>query len=74
MKIDIMDVQKYKHENPFPYVLLASDTYTKYLQGVGLKNRKPDSVIKGLKVFLNGPITIETIYWDKVSPLPLKMY
>ena len=61
-----MDVQKYRHQNAYPYVLLASDTYTKYLQGVGLKNRKPDSIIKGLRTFLNGPVPFGTIYWDKV--------
>ena len=63
VQIDIMDMQKFK--NKYLYVLLAYDTYTKLLQGVPLKNRKPPGIIEGLKTFFAGPITIWSIYWDK---------
>ena len=65
VQIDIMDMQKFKTSNKNLYVLLAYDTYSKLLQGVPLKNRKPPGIIKGLKTFLRGPIGILAIYWDK---------
>ena len=63
VQIDIMDMQKFK--NKYLYVLLAYDTYSKFLQGVPLNNRKPPGIIRGLKTFLRGPIGIAAIYWDK---------
>ena len=63
VQIDIMDMQKFK--NKYLYVLLAYDTYSKFLQGVPLMNRKPPGIIKGLKTFLRGPIGFSAIYWDK---------
>ena len=63
VQIDIMDMQKFK--NKYLYVLLAYDTYSKFLQGVPLKNRKPVGIMQGLETFLNGPIGISAIYWDK---------
>ena len=65
VQIDIMDMQKFNEFNPFSYVLLAYDTYSKLLQGVPLKNRKPPGILHGLKVFFRGPIGIYSIYWDK---------
>ena len=58
-------MQKYRASNKHLYVLLAYDTYSKLLQGVPLLDRKPPGIIKGLRTFLDGPIGIQTIYWDK---------
>ena len=63
VQIDIMDMQKFKKKHL--YVLLAYDTYSKFLQGVPLKNRKPAGIIQGLETFLAGPLGISAIYWDK---------
>jgi hypothetical protein len=65
VQIDIMDMQKFRASNRYLYVLLAYDTYSKYLQGVPMFNRRPASIEKALSVLLNGPIQIWTIYWDK---------
>ena len=65
VQIDIMDMQKFKKSNKNLYVLLAYDTYSKFLLGFPLKNRKPPGIIQGLKIFLRGPIKMLAIYWDK---------
>ena len=65
VQIDIMDMQKFKSSNKYIYVLLAYDTYSKFLQGVPLKNREAPGVLQGLKTFLRGPIGFSAIYWDK---------
>lgn len=66
VQIDIMDMQRYKsHNDGYAYVLLAYDTYSRFLQGVPLKDRKPGGIIQGLETFINGPLGISNIYWDK---------
>jgi len=66
-QIDIMDMQNVVVENDgYKYVLLGYDTFSKYLIGFPLKDRKPYSVILGLKHFLeNVPFSLANIYWDK---------
>ena len=68
VQIDIMDMQKYRDSNDgFAYVLLAYDTYSKFLQGVPLKDRKPPGILAGLRTFTgpSSPLGINSIYWDK---------
>ena len=60
-----MDMQRYRDSNSYLYVFLAYDTYSKYLQGVPMNNRKPESILEALNTILDGPIGIATIYWDK---------
>jgi hypothetical protein len=66
VQIDIADFQKYRAENDgYAYALLAQDTYSKLLQCVPLRDRKPPGIIQGLRAFLAGPIGISKIYWDR---------
>lgn len=65
VQIDIMDMQKFKNSNRHLYVILAYDTYSKYLMGVPLLNRQPAGIMDALLTFLNGPLGIGAIYWDK---------
>ena len=60
-----MDMQKFRDSNRHLYVLLAYDTYSKYIQGVPLLNRKPAGIEEALRILLAGPIGISSIYWDK---------
>ena len=68
VQIDIMDMQKVAEENDdYRYVLVAYDTFSKYLWTLPLPNRKPDSIMDGLETLLKDlPFAITTIYWDKV--------
>ena len=67
VQIDIMDMQRHRAENDgYLYALLSYDTYSKYLSSYPLKDRKPISVIVGLKdLIANLPFSIANIYWDK---------
>jgi hypothetical protein len=61
-----MDMQRFRRSNRHPYVLLAYDTYSKYLQGVPLMDRTPTSILTGLQALIEeGPVGIAAIYWDK---------
>ena len=66
VQIDIWDLQRFKKWNDYSYVLLAYDTFSKYLQGVPLKNRKPDTVQDALEMMIEAsPFEWMRIYWDK---------
>lgn len=60
-----MDMVRLRSSNNHLYVLLGYDSYSKLLMGVPLKDRKPDGIIQGLKTFMQGPIGISTILWDR---------
>lgn len=60
-----MDMVRLRGSNNHLYVLLGYDSYSKFLMGVPLKDRKPDGIIQGLKTFMQGPIGISTILWDR---------
>ena len=64
VQVDIMDMQRLRQT--FRYVLLAYDTFSKYLTGVPLKNRTPDAVQEALDIIITrAPYPIHNIYWDK---------
>ena len=66
VQVDIWDLQSFKADNQHLYVLLAYDTFSKYLSGVPLLNRKPDSVQAGLEALIaSSPFEWKRIYWDK---------
>ena len=62
-----MDMQNVQNFNSgFKYAILGYDTYSKYTICYITRDRKPDSVQKGLEYFVKTlPFTIKTIYWDK---------
>lgn len=66
VQVDIMDMQRFKTNNKHLYVLLSYDTFSKYLQGVPLLNRKPEAVKNGLESMIeSAPFPWMSIYWDK---------
>ena len=66
VQIDIWDLQRWKDANDYLYVILAYDTFSKYLQGVPLVNRKPQSVLDALETMIEGsPFSWLSIYWDR---------
>ena len=66
VQVDIMYMQRFKSANKHLYVLLSYDTFSKYLQGIPLTNRKPDSIENGLQSLINAsPFQWKSIYWDK---------
>ena len=66
VQIDIWDLTKYKASNTHLYVLLSYDTFSKFLQGVPLANRKPESVKAALETMIGAsPFAWRAIYWDK---------
>jgi hypothetical protein len=66
VQVDIMDMRRWEAENRFPYVLLSYDTFAKFLTGVPLENRKPDSVEAALAATMDAsPFEWVSIYWDK---------
>ena len=66
VQMDIMDMQRFKHANTYSYVLLSYDTYSKYLMGVPLRNRKLDTVLTAIKTIVTGsPYHVKRFYYDK---------
>lgn len=66
VQVDIWDLQRFKDYNTKSYVLLSYDTFSKYLQGVGLTDRKPGTVRHGLESLIDeSPFNWRSIYWDK---------
>jgi hypothetical protein len=65
VQIDIMDMQRFRASNNYIYVLLAYDTYSKFLQGVPLKDRKAPGMVESMRTLLAGPIGFSSIYWDQ---------
>lgn len=67
VQLDIMDMQRHKAENDgYLYALLSYDTYSKYLSYFPIKDRKPPSILAGLRdLVYNLPFSIANIYWDK---------
>ena len=71
LQIDIMDmVREIQDNDGIRYALIAYDTYSKYLWTCPLRDRKPDSVLDGLRELKDDlPFRIHNIYWDKVEPI-----
>ena len=69
VQIDIMDmVREVRDNHGIRYALIAYDTYSKYLWTCPLRDRKPDSVLAGLRELkVDLPFRLHTIYWDKVK-------
>ena len=66
VQIDIWDLQAWKDSNEYLYVLLAYDTFSKFLQGVPLLNRKPQTVEDALEIMIEAsPFDWQAIYWDR---------
>ena len=66
VQVDIWDLRRLETENEAGYVLLSYDTFSKYLQAVPLKNRKPDTIQEALELMLRtSPFQWRAIYWDK---------
>jgi hypothetical protein len=66
VQVDIWDMQRLETSNATLYILLAYDTFSKFLSGVPLLNRKPASVEAGLKRLIDAsPFPWAAIYWDK---------
>ena len=66
VQIDIWDLQRFKRWNDHSYVLLSYDTFSKYLQGIPMKNRKPDTIQDALEAMIEAsPFEWMRIYWDK---------
>ena len=66
VQVDIMDLQLLGHANEHLYVLLAYDTFSKYLSMTKLRNREAGTVCAGLEELIDSsPFTWLGIYWDK---------
>ena len=66
VQIDIWDLQRFRPFNDYSYVLLTYDTFSKFLQGVPLVDRKPATVQKALDTLISeAPFEWRSIYWDK---------
>lgn len=61
-----MDMSRQSHANRHRYVLLAYDTFSKYLSGVPLLDRREESVRGALGSLMTAaPFPWAKIYWDK---------
>ena len=66
VQVDILDLVKFQDSNPYRYVLLSYDTFSKFLVGLPLENRKVDTVQKALEAMIDAsPFPWRAIYWDK---------
>lgn len=66
VQVDIMDMSRQSHGNRPRYVLLSYDTFSKFLSGVPLANRREQTVKNGLEGLVNAsPFKWASIYWDK---------
>ena len=66
VQVDILDLVKFQDSNNFRYVLLSYDTFSKFLVGLPLANRKVDTVLDALKRMIDSsPFPWRAIYWDK---------
>ena len=66
VQVDIMDMQRVKAFNEHAYVLLAYDTFSKFLAGVPLLNREAGTVAAALLLLIDAsPFVWHNIYWDK---------
>ena len=66
VQIDIMVMDRFITWNTHKYVLLAYDTYSKYLMAVPIHDRKPATVQAAIELmFRESPFTWASIFWDK---------
>ena len=66
VQVDIMDLRRFEEFNTSGYVLLSYDTFSKFLSGYPLANRKPETVEAGLAALMDAsPFPWASIYWDK---------
>ena len=71
VQVDLMDMQKFAEENQgYKYVMLAYDTYTKFLAGYPLLDRSTASILQACQTMQDSlPFHITCIYSDKESAL-----
>ncbi len=66
LQIDICFLKQYKKDNDdFAYVLIATDTFSKYTLLVPLQNRTPGAIIEALKEVFQSGVKPTKIYWDR---------
>ena len=65
VQIDIAVFLKEQRANKgFAYCLLLSDTYSKYVAGIAMKNRDKTTVVRSLEKLLDSlPFSTTAIYW-----------
>ena len=68
VQIDILDLVNFKDSNPYRYVLLSYDTFSKYLVGLPLSSRKVEPIQEALETMIEtSPFPWRAIFWDRES-------